>query len=426
MTEPFDPFADADEDGSDVLDDTNIIQHKNTPIHDDMDFERFQNLAVSKVGEGIETPNTSSSSRIASNQTIEAFEPFADFENGFLSTSMATDIQSDMFPLETSVTSFNNSFISQSPGRDRVNTSAISMDSTISPTKSSTTTTRFPPKTYKRSRISMNMTIHEEMSCTFDHATSSEMKDMTLEGKLIGNLDSHLVGQCVYLSISDPQNHIGTLTPYIDFVTENLNEADLQVPFVQQHQKERVLRLNIPDNIDKASLSSSPINILQYSPSQKLRPIPILVHSKVRVVGKHCRLEIKIRSNPMNKAPIQNSILVIAVPPDVSGETLKTSAKGMVWDSMKRIVIWSLQEIQSGETTQVQLIFELIHGGNRKVDDEYLPHFPLLLRCYCENDLLSGIRIQLCENSFSSDDGSILHDVDLSLSKSYRVLHRKI
>ena len=92
-------------------------------------------------------------------------------------------------------------------------------------------------------------------------------------------------------------------------------------------------------------LHSTPLHselILFFYTGDIIIPYIQLINTKVRVAGKFCRVGVKIRSNPSHQAPsaVKNMIVIIAVPPDASGESMKMSRKGGVWDPMKRIVIY--------------------------------------------------------------------------------------
>merc|ERR1712218_143372 len=112
-----------------------------------------------------------------------------------------------------------------------------------------------------------------------------------------------------------------------------------------------------------------------------------LVQTKVRLAGKYCRLGVKIRSNPSNKEILRNVAILVAIPPDIDGETMKMSREGGLWDSMKRIIVWGEPELISGETIDEQLQFELGHDK----DIAKNPIFPLLVRCDAQQDQLSNL-----------------------------------
>ena len=130
---------------------------------------------------------------------------------------------------------------------------------------------------------------------------------------------------------------------------------------------------------------------------------------------------MKIRSNPTNDQQIQNMVILIAVPPDVSGESVKMSLQGGAWDPMKRIIIYNCDTMVCGETIDVQLQFDYtppsIETGGGSVS---LPRFPVLARCDGLNDQLSTIGIKV--------GGTLVETnvYELHVDKSYKLFHRKI
>ena len=149
-----------------------------------------------------------------------------------------------------------------------------------------------------------------------------------------------------------------------------------------------------------------------------------LVYCKVRVGGNLCRVGVKVRSNPTNKKNIKNVAILMAVPPDVSGETMKMSLRGGVWDPMRRIIIWSAPSIKSGETVEFQLQFEYTAVSN------LLPAFPVLVRCDAD-DQLSGVQIEVGGEKYYDANGDVYNKQSgaspfkMNLSTSYRLFHRK-
>ena len=115
----------------------------------------------------------------------------------------------------------------------------------------------------------------------------------------------------------------------------------------------------------------------------------------------------------------------MAIPPDVSGETMKMSLRGGVWDPMKRIIIWSSPSMKSGETIDFQLQFEYTAISN------LLPVFPILVRCDSVDDQLSDIKLQVGGETYYDANGvghrnSGISPYSMNLSTSYRLFHRKI
>ena len=147
---------------------------------------------------------------------------------------------------------------------------------------------------------------------------------------------------------------------------------------------------------------------------------PQLVSVKVRVAGKFCRVGVKIRSNPTNRQQIQNAVVLIAVPPDISGESMKMSSKGGVWDPMKRVIIYKCDQMESGETLDVQLQFEYFAPLIDETEVANLPRFPVLVRCEGADDQLSNVELKVG----GTVEGKQYYQLDID--KAYKLFHRKI
>jgi len=255
---------------------------------------------------------------------------------------------------------------------------------------------------------------------------------MTIEGAISIQLSPEITGQSIYLALQDRSSHVGDLTSFFVYATELREGAspmklsgvrDIDT-FVRRQQKggHRVFRVDIPQNIDAKT-----INIIKYAGSELLRPIPLLVNSKVQVASKHCRVRVKIRSNPSNQQPIQHVVILVAVPPNIDGETLKMSTKGGMWDPMKRLIVWSAPVLASGETMEVQMQFEIVTSDADRITP---PKFPILVRCDGMKDQLSDITIRIGggRHQLVDNGGSNSLDLDdsLVLSKAYRLFHRKV
>lgn len=127
-----------------------------------------------------------------------------------------------------------------------------------------------------------------------------------------------------------------------------------------------------------------------------------------------CRVGIRMRANPTNKSPLINGAILLAVPPYIKGESIKTSREGSVWDGMKRVVAWSMEVLEPGQSMEIQAQFEFASSG------DYEPQFPILVRCDATNAQFSDVQLY----SELSDNQSF--PVKLKLSRSVRVLHRKV
>ena len=149
------------------------------------------------------------------------------------------------------------------------------------------------------------------------------------------------------------------------------------------------------------------------------------MQSKVKVAGKLCRVAIKIRSNPANKYDLSNVAIMMAVPPDLDGETVKMSKRGGIWDKMKRTIAWSAKSIKPGETKelQIQMQFESERDDGSDNSNDNAPSFPVLLRFDTKNTVLSSVHVDLGD---PSADEFVFEEYAMKLIKSFRVMHRKV
>ena len=141
-----------------------------------------------------------------------------------------------------------------------------------------------------------------------------------------------------------------------------------------------------------------------------------LVKTKVQVAKKYCRLGIKIRSNPENLHSLTQLAVIVAVPPDVHGESVRLSRKGGVWDAMKRIVAWSIETLGPGELIEIQAQFDFV-GGEASSRN---PKFPVLVRCDAQKEQFSNIEVTSDVLDQFSTPAKVL------LARSVRILHRKV
>lgn len=268
--------------------------------------------------------------------------------------------------------------------------------------------------------VQISVVLHEEMSVIYDSEPNSTPV-MDVKGAINFNPSaSALQGKTFYIALSDPDKHFQQVTSFFEIAKEVTDHLKEEHPFVKRNREQgnRIYRVEIPRNLESLA---KPMNLIKYTGSEYLRPIPLLVNVKVRVVGNFCRVGLKIRSNPTNDQKIQNMVILIAVPPDVSGESVKMSRQGGRWDPMKRVIIYKCDTLICGETVDVQLQFDykspaLENGGGTM----RLPRFPMLVRCDGLNDQLSTIGIKVC----GALGDTKVHE--LHVDKSYKVFHRKI
>jgi hypothetical protein len=124
---------------------------------------------------------------------------------------------------------------------------------------------------------------------------------------------------------------------------------------------------------------------------------------------------IKIRSNPENQHSLTQLAIIIAIPPDVNGGSVRLSRKGGVWDSMKRILAWSVDQLDPGELIEIQAQFGF--EGGESADRS--PKFPVLVRCDAQKEQFSNIELS---SNFADQLSS---PAKISVVSSVRIMHRK-
>jgi len=270
-----------------------------------------------------------------------------------------------------------------------------------------------------KEEIPVTVAIHEDMSCIYD--VPSKSTSISIYGTINVKPLPKLLGVNFYLTLKDPDNHLRDLTSCFDCITEKsrVNSNDKYV-MLQRKQGHHVFRIDIPEKKKKCKL----VKAINYTCSKSLRPVPILVQTKARIEGKFCLVNVKLRSNPLNAVNIRNVVLLLAVPPDVNGDTMKMSRKDGMWDAMKRIVVWSEPEMKSGKTFFVQLQFEFFTFESGKNEENYPdnipPKFPIFVRCDGIMDQLSTIGVDIG----SSNDEILSSRIKVIVFKSYRLYHR--
>jgi hypothetical protein len=142
-----------------------------------------------------------------------------------------------------------------------------------------------------------------------------------------------------------------------------------------------------------------------------------LLKTKLQRKSNRCRVGIRIRANPQNNYVLTDAVILMVVPLDIDGEKVTMSRKGAVWDEMKRTLTWTIQQLQPGETIDIQAQLECIEGmaSSHGVSSK----FPVLARC---NGCTTFSKIDI--NSGYTQEGSV--PVDLQVERSTAVLYRKV
>ena len=472
-SEPFDPFQfdDDDDDNNDYKQEgqqQDLSFLTSTTVSSHQDDSHDNDTSLDKSRDSISITNKSSAyfefdpqfdsvkrkkqqhQQTQQQQTQQLLQKTPSAKN----TNVDCSIYSELFQIAKNEENTTPS-LKQSTLSFRDDVSSIVGKATMPPTTTTTTTkTSFnfssatndilPSKNISKSTSGITkhvtlpvfMNYHETMSCIYNESNHVPT-ECQIEGTISLIPNKFIKGQSFYMSLKDVHNHIGQ----IDMSNEELvrqvstNHRLNTDEFVKAHHEEYgcrgVYQVDIPRNLTHLNHNSQPIEIMKLKGSDFLRPIPLLVNCKVRLSGDYCRVGIKVRSNPSNKRNIKNVSILMAVPPDASGETMKMSLRGGVWDPMRRMIVWSFPVMKNGETIDFQLQFEYCASPSGAACDE-LPRFPILVRCDAEQTQLSDVEIQVGGGRYYDANG-VGHRVvggvtpfKLNLSKSYRLFHRKI
>ncbi|CAB9504998.1 expressed unknown protein [Seminavis robusta] len=277
-----------------------------------------------------------------------------------------------------------------------------SLNKTSIMTNTTTTTTTDKDATVR-------VSIREEFSTIYDDAGSTP--SCCLEGSIYVQP----------LSISfDTQKQFSLVVKDSHGYVENLQSVqtvstNISTP-AHREGGETVFRVKLP----KQS-SAVEVPVASYTCNPQLRPIPMLVKSRVQVTDDVSRVGFKVRANPSNTEPLNQMVILVAVPPFVQGETVKMSRKGGIWDEMKRTICWTIDKLEPGEVLEIQAQFQ---SGNLQNLAQVDLQFPVLVRADVPR-LFSGIGIA---TRYDDEAGAEKKEepIQHALSQCTRILHRKV
>lgn len=196
--------------------------------------------------------------------------------------SIDSDIFSQLFKVSddrsnrtegtSSVNSSFNSSTSLTPTKDQSNLSQN--HSIASPVNNMTTMDYVHSKSKPPTKLPVFFNLHETMSCIYDDTNSSSQCNINSAIDLIPN--KFIQGQTFYISLKDPNKHIGEITTYLDFARELTKYSEDPDDFVTKQRKKgcRIFQVDIPSSL--VLLNAKPIHILKFSGSEFLRPIPLV------------------------------------------------------------------------------------------------------------------------------------------------------
>jgi len=194
---------------------------------------------------------------------------------------------------------------------------------------------------------------------------------------------------------------------------------------IKSNEKNAKISKSFRVHTPEASINQwSGIPLVEYKCGNGLRPVPMLITKTAQMNRDKCHVHIHLRVNPRNKSALHNLAILMSIPDAFNGQTSLVSPVGATgdsglvkhnWDEMKRLLTWSVEELQSGEVREFKasLLIATSTAQNESVvldaDD-----FPIMLRYDSEGCLLSSISLGVKELS-----------VDC-VKHQYRVYHREI
>jgi len=254
--------------------------------------------------------------------------------------------------------------------------------------------------------------VHEEMSIMnrsqskHKHCTVKVCGSVSVESPESQNKPCRLL-----LNFHDPQGHIDSIaSDECNYVRKDELELEVIVP-------------------------TEPITqLVQYTGSEKLCPVPMLVKTSVQDCGNHSKLSLQLMVNPRNTSPLVNAAVIVYVPFGYDGERscVKQSQgdaghiidKGVIdsnWSGITRLLSWQLRELHSGAIYEFEAVFPTSSDDDDDDMDDIFTEtmsddsfkFPVLLRYDSAGSLLSGVRIN-CGRATGH-----------SFKKGFRVYHRE-
>ncbi|GAX19924.1 hypothetical protein FisN_1Lh607 [Fistulifera solaris] len=245
---------------------------------------------------------------------------------------------------------------------------------------------------------------HEQLAAQYDDVSNEG--EISIEGTIyVQAMGPSSTPFCIVLR--DLLGQIDRIEERVDVccdITDRVSSRGL-------HSSDRILRI---------SLNSSPASpfretiVLKYFCIPTLRPVPLLVKSRVQQSREHTRVGFKIRANPSNQFPLYQIMIIMAVPPNMDGESVRLSRPGGVWDEMKRTIAWSIKYLQPGEALEIQAQFSSMDGNGQRSGS-----FPILVRTEYPR-LFSAVEVV---NEYWD---AVTPAIQLETACAGRLLHRKV
>lgn len=312
-------------------------------------------------------------------------------------TVSGTAFESDLFDFST-LSKSNPAAVSAGDAIDSFHDQDFLSESTVFPDLTTDRSGWIDPTT-------VHVALHEQLTTRYDGNDGIAVSHV--EGSIHARSSC---GSPFTLAIMDKNRHIETLQEDPSFCisrrTPDLYDSHVPTDICT------LLTVALPPHTAKKQ------KIASYLCTSHVKPIPLLVKSKVVIEGGRCRVGIKIRSNPANRQSLKQIAILMAVPPDIRGETVKLTRQGGVWDGIKRVMAWPAESLSPGELIEIQAQFSFTDTSQGH--EKRRPTFPILVRCEGTNDQFSDVRL-------TTDESDVIHaPVKMSLTRSVLILHRKV
>jgi hypothetical protein len=172
------------------------------------------------------------------------------------------------------------------------------------------------------------------------------------------------------------------------------------------------------------------VHLMDFAVQQHIQRMPLLLERKISVKdnGRTVRVSIQVRTKLANKGDLKDLSIAIAVPMEVDGESICIlRGDDGIYDELRRIVHWRLDELKRGESLMVAAEARLWErsgattaatgkdNGNNKAPPL---EFPVVLRASSNDDQISAVDCQAV-----SADG-YPSSVTFTQSRSFRLLYR--
>lgn len=171
------------------------------------------------------------------------------------------------------------------------------------------------------------------------------------------------------------------------------SDATKNAPFVLEMEELETMEINEEFVDDKLKVyipkhEIGLVRILEFAMQQQIQRMPLLLERKISIKEKTCRISIQVRSKLANKGDLKDLSIAIAVPMEVDGESISIlRGDDGIYDELRRIVHWRLDELKRGESLMVAAE---AHLWERPAKDSNL-NFPVILRANSSEDKISAV-----------------------------------